>query len=104
MNQVITLFFFFASCALYAQNYVHQVLVLNEGYFNYATQEIESPVSIGSFNPINQVYTEIAIIDDARFASDLIIDGSFFYVAADNRISKYNLDTYELIGRLMFRG
>ena len=78
MNQVITLFFFFASCALYAQNYVHQVLVLNEGYFNYATQEIESPVSIGSFNPINQVYTEIAIIDDARFASDLIIDGSFF--------------------------
>ena len=104
MKQVITLFFFFANCTLFAQNYVHQVLVLNEGYYDFATQEIESPVSIGSFDPSNQVYTEIAVIDDARFASDLIIDGSFFYVAADNRILKYNLDTYELIGEVNVQG
>ena len=104
MKQLITLFFFFANCTLFAQNYVHQVLVLNEGYYDYATQEIASPVSIGSFDPSNQVYTEIAVIDDARFASDLIIDGSFFYVAADNRILKYNLDTYELIGEVNVQG
>lgn len=104
MKQVITFFFFFANCTLFAQNYVHQVLVLNEGYYDYATQEIESHVSIGSFDPSNQVYTEIAVIDNARFASDLIIDGSFFYVAADNRILKYNLDTYELIGEVNIQG
>ena len=65
---------FFQLIYIQAQEYVHQVLILNEGYFDYTTQQIIEPVTIGSYNPINQVYTEIAIIDSARFASDLIIN------------------------------
>ena len=63
-----------------AQEYVHQVLVLNEGYFDYTTQQIIEPVTIGSYNPISQLYTEVLSIDSARFASDMIIDGECFYV------------------------
>lgn len=80
-----------------AQEYVNQVLILNEGYFDYTTQQVIEPVTIGSYDPMNQVYTEIAIIDSARFASDLIINNGFFYVAADNKILKYDLNTYDLL-------
>ena len=71
---------------LYAQNYVHQVLILNEGYFDYTTNQIIEPVTIGSYDPVTETYTQVATIDSARFASDMIIDGEYFYVAADNKI------------------
>ena len=99
MNQVITLFFFFASCALYAQNYIHQVLILNEGYNSY-----DSLVTVGSYDPLTETYTTVIEIDSSRFASDLIIDSTFFYVAADNKILKYHLDTYELISQVNIDG
>ena len=40
----------------HAQEYVHQVLILNEGYFDYTTQQIIEPVTIGSYDPINQQF------------------------------------------------
>ena len=83
---------------IFSQNYIEQVLILNEGYFDYYdTQEIIEPVTIGSYDIESNVYTEITIIENARFASDLIIDGDYFYVAADNKILKYNLNSYELL-------
>ena len=82
---------------LTAQNYVHQVLVLNEGYFDYTTSQIVEPVTIGTYNPTTQVYLTIDTIDGARFASDIVIDGSYFYVAADNELHKYDINTYSLI-------
>ena len=75
-----------------AQDYVHQVLVLNEGYFDYTLNQSIEPVTIGSYNPVSQQYIIIDTIQGARFASDLIIDDSYFYVAADNMLHKYYLD------------
>jgi len=90
---------------IFSQNYIEQVLILNEGYFDYYdTQEIIEPVTIGSYNIESNIYTEIAVIDGARFASDLIIDGNNFYVAADNKILKFDLDSYELIEELEIQG
>tara|TARA_B100001093_G_scaffold415171_1_gene405498 strand:+ start:4692 stop:5876 length:1185 start_codon:yes stop_codon:yes gene_type:complete len=83
----------------FAQNQVHQVLILNEGLYGY-----DSPVTVGSFDPLTQNYTTVAEIDSSRFASDLIIDSTFFYVAADNKILKYDLDTYELITEVALDG
>ena len=74
----------------FAQNYVHQVLVLNEGYFDYTTNQSVVPPTIGSYDPVTQTYTTIDTIQSARFGSDLIIDGDYFYVAADNHLYKYN--------------
>ncbi|MDC0204426.1 hypothetical protein OAJ65_01365 [Flavobacteriales bacterium] len=86
------------------EEYVHQVLVLNEGYFDYTNQQIIEPVTIGSYNPISKIYTEVAVIDSARFASDMIIDNGYFYVAADNKILKYDLNNYVLLEEVTVQG
>ena len=78
-------------------NYVHQVLLLNEGCYDYDIEEILEPVTIGSYDPETNLYNTIIEIPNVRFASDLIIDGNYFYVAADNKILKYDLDTYALL-------
>ena len=82
-----------------AQNQVHQVLILNEGLYGY-----DSLVTVGSYDPLTETYTKVIEIDSSRFASDLIIDSTFFYVAADNKILKYHLDTYELISQVNIDG
>jgi len=84
----------------YSQNeYINQVLILNEGYLDFSTDEIIEPVTVGVYSIADSepIYTEIIEITDAKFASDLIINEGYFYVAADNRILKYHLDNYELI-------
>ena len=88
---------FFSSS--FAQNYVHQVLILNEGLYAY-----DSPVSVGAYDPTDKVYATVVEIDSSRFASDLIIDSTYFYVAADNKILKYHLDTYELLSQVNIDG
>lgn len=91
----------FVLCLIYqgvmAQNVVNQVLLLNEGRFDYATGEIETPVTIGSYDPLTSIYSVVDIIEGARFASDMLIDGDYFYVAADTQLLKYDLNTYELL-------
>ena len=88
---------FFSSS--FAQNHVHQVLILNEGLYGY-----DSLVTVGSYDPLTETYTKVVEIDSSRFASDLIIDSTFFYVAADNKILKYHLDTYELLAEVNVEG
>jgi hypothetical protein len=79
----------------FAQNYVNQVLVLNEGYFDYASSTIVTPVTIGVYNPQNQNYAVVDTLENMRFASDLVIDGNFYYVAADSKIFKMDLNTHQ---------
>ena len=78
----------------FSQSYVHQVLVLNEGYFNYSTSTIETPVTVGSYDPATHVYQTVNTITGARFASDMIIHNGSYYVAADSKIIKFDLDTH----------
>ena len=80
----------------FSQNYTNQIIILNEGYFNYSTQEIIEPVSIGTYNLEKQIYQEEILINNARFASDMIINDDFLYVAADNRLIKYNINSFEI--------
>ena len=78
------------STFVFSQDYVDQVFILNEGYFDYTSNQLIEPVTIGVFNPSSQVYNVIDTIQGARFASDLILDQDFLYVAADNMIYKYD--------------
>ena len=55
------------------------LLILNEGYFDFTNQEIVEPVSIGVYNTNSQVYQEVIVIDGVRFASDMIVDGDMLY-------------------------
>ena len=100
LYNILFLFTVINQSYLYSQNdYVNQVLILNEGYLDFYTDEIIEPVTVGvySISSFNPSYSQVIEITGAKFASDLIIDGEYFYVAADDRILKYNLDTYELI-------
>jgi len=77
-----------------AQAYIHQVLVLNEGYYNFQTSQIETPVTVGSYDPVSKVYATVNTIEGARFASDIKVAGDFYYIAADNQLLKFDRNTH----------
>lgn len=87
-----------------AQSYVHQTYILNEGYFNYQANTIVEPVTLGSYNPATQTYTVIDSLEGMRFASDMLIDGDFLYIAADSKIFKYNKFTNQRVGTVTCQG
>ena len=97
MKKGLMLLLVFCYQYLSAQEIVNQVLVLNEGRYNYSTNQIEIPVTIGSYNPETQLYSVIDTIEGARFASDMLIDSNYFYVVADTLLLKYDLNTYQLL-------
>ena len=97
MKKALITFSLFASSWSFAQNQLHQVLVVNEGYFDYQTNAILEPVTIGSYNPISQQYQVVDTLENMRFASDLVIDGNFYYVAADSKIFKMDLNSHQEI-------
>ncbi|MEN9914980.1 MAG: hypothetical protein RL528_1744 [Bacteroidota bacterium] len=97
MKQLFTSVLLLISAFAFSQNYLHKVLVLNEGYFDYQTNQIIDPVSIGSYDPSTQIYSVVSTLNGMRFGSDLIIDGNFYYVAADSKIYKMDLNTHQEI-------
>ncbi len=92
------------SASLYAQQYVHQVLIANEGFFDFQTNAIIEPATVGSYNPQTQTYVVVDTLDGQRFSSDLVIDGNFYFVAADTKIFKYNLNTHQEVGSINLPG
>lgn len=92
------------SASLYAQQYVHQVLIANEGFFDFQTNAIIEPATIGSYNPQTQAYLVVDTLEGQRFSSDLVIDGDFYFVAADTKIFKYNLNTHQEVGSIDLPG
>ncbi|MAW21736.1 MAG: hypothetical protein CMD16_05015 [Flavobacteriales bacterium] len=83
---------------------MHQVLILNEGYFDFTTNQIIVPPTIGSYDPLTQVYTSIDTLSGSRFASDMIIDGDYIYIAADNMLYKYDKYTMAAINNQQVDG
>ena len=97
MKKVIFSLVLGMSAMAQAQSYVHQVYVLNEGNFDYVTNTQIVPVTLGAYNPQTQVYSVLDTLENMRFASDLVISGDYFYVAADAKILKYSKLTNQLI-------
>lgn len=83
--------------AAVAQQYVHQVLVLNEGYYDVSTHTQVVPVSLGSYRPSDGTYQTVATIENARFGNHVAVDGDVAYVAADHRLLKYDASTFALL-------
>ena len=97
MKQIFTSVLLLISAFAFSQNYLHKVLVLNEGYFDYQTNQIIDPVTVGSYDPSTQIYSVVSTLNGMRFGSDLIIDGNFYYIAADSKIYKMDLNTHQEI-------
>lgn len=104
MKKALITLSLFASTWSFAQNQLHQVLVVNEGYFDYQTGSIIEPVTIGRYVPTTQQYQVVDTLENMRFASDLVIDGNFYYVAADSKIFKMDLNTHQEIASVACPG
>jgi len=88
----------------FAQNYVNQVIILNEGYYDYAASAIVTPVTIGVYDPQDQNYVVVDTLENMRFASDVIVSGDFYYVAADTKIFKMDINTHQELASVTCSG
>jgi hypothetical protein len=87
-----------------AQQALHGVWVLNEGYGDALTGEVFEPVQVGRFDPVEQVYEVVATVDGASFASDLVVAESGIYVAAQGQILRYDRDSGDLLATAAMEG
>ncbi len=103
MYKKFCLFFCFCINILHAQE-LKQILVLNEGRYDYIAGKIDKPVTVGLIDLVSNQYSQLFEIPEARFASDIQIDGGVLWVAADKYVNKYNLSTGELLASLTLVG
>jgi hypothetical protein len=74
------------------QSYVHQVIFLNEGWYDFVNDTLAVPPSVGSYDPETKTYQVFDVIPEADFASDVLVD-EVIYVAADNFLITYDKHT-----------
>lgn len=103
MKKIITLIAIGLSLNTLAQH-LQQVLILNEGYFDYTNNVSVEPVKIGSYDVNNNTYNTVNTLSGARFASDMIIGDGYYYVAADSVIYKFDLNTHQEEARVTCTG
>ena len=89
---------------LASAQHLHQVLILNEGYFDYTNNVSVEPVKIGSYDVNNNTYTTVNTLSGARFASDMVIKDGYYYVAADSIIYKFDLNNHQELARTTCTG
>ncbi len=90
--------------SVHSQNYVHKVIILNEGKYDYVNQVQIVPVTLGVYDPTARVYTSVDTIRNARFGSHVMVDGLNIYVAADNKIIRYDADSYQRLSTATLPG
>jgi len=81
-----------------------RILVLNEGRFDFNTNQIAVPVSVGAFDVNTKQYSKLLEIDGARFASEIKIDGDSYWVAADQYLIQYDLKTNQKLKSVSIQG
>ena len=110
MNRIFSIFlvvisWFWASMLTTAQeDYINAVWVLNEGIQDWDTGEMVEFASIGVYDPFLQTFSQVMEFDGARFTTDVIIAEGSVFVGADNKILKFNLDTYEIEAEVYIEG
>lgn len=104
MKKMFFVFGFGLTTFAQAQSYVNQAIILNEGYFDYTNNVILEPVTIGSYNPATQVYSIVDTLENMRFGSDLVIVGDYYFVAADTKIFKMDLNTHQVVASVSCPG
>ncbi len=76
----------------FGQFYTNQVIIGNGGIYGDPSDH----VTIAAYNPDDQTTTTFGDIQRESI-QDLIIDGHYAYVAAEDSIVKYDIDTYERV-------
>jgi len=81
----------------FADDVLHQVIIVNEGYNDFNTGQQLVPVTVATYYPSTKVYSVFDTIENQRFASDVIIEGDYIYVAADKMLVKYDKNTLQRV-------
>jgi hypothetical protein len=87
------------STITFATDYVHRVIIANEGYNEFSTGNQLVPVTLATYDPVTKAYAVFDTVVGARFATELIIEGDFVYVAADSFLLKYDRYTLERVAQ-----
>ena len=87
-----------------AQNYVKNVIVLNEGHYDYNNMVQTVPVTIGAYDPSTHVYAAFDTIQNAQFATCVIVDSNYIYAAADSFLVKYDRFTHQRLDIKIIQG
>ena len=91
---VALLLFVLFAANLKAQDYLHQVIVLNEGWSDWQTGEVVEPATLAVYDPGLETYTVVDTIEDAGFVSDALVFDEKIFVAADGSLLKYDANSY----------
>src|SRR4029453_14411534 len=86
-----------AAIALHAQTTVHQVVILNEGHYDFVNQVQDVPVSLGTYDPSTGLYNEMVTIPNPRFGNGVVGENEVIYVSADSFLLKYDANTFALL-------
>lgn len=76
-----------------AQTYLHQAIIANGGIFEFSAP-FQDRATIGYYNPQLNTYTVFDTIQ-VESVQDIVIDGNYAYLAAQDTIIKYNINTYQ---------
>jgi len=94
-----------ALCATAQNPVVHQVFVLSEGYYDFFGSGGQLvPVTLGSYAPASGAYATVATITGPRFGSDVLVDEGAVFVAADDRVLRFDADSYAQTGEAVVAG
>jgi len=85
-------------------DYVNSVWVLNEGVQDWNTGEMVELASVGVYDPVSQMLTEVMEFEGSRFTTDIVVAEGSAFIGADNRIVKMNLNTFEIEAEVMLQG
>jgi hypothetical protein len=89
----------FIQLPLFAQDAINQVVIVNGGQFGNPNEQ----ANVASFNPVTQAYMVFDTIP-VNSVQHIVIAGDYAYVAAQNFLVKYDLDTYERVAIVDFPG
>ncbi len=87
-----------------ASDYVKNVIVLNEGHYDYTNMVQTVPVTIGAYDPSTHVYAAFDTIQQAQFATCVIVDTNFIFAAADSFLVKYDRFTHQRLDVKIIQG
>jgi hypothetical protein len=88
-----------AAFSLAAQDGLNQVIIVNGGQFGNPNEQ----ANIASFDPTTGNYRVFDTIP-VNSIQDVLVEGDFAYVAAQDLVVKYDLDTYEVVAETPFPG
>ena len=85
-------------------DYLNSVWVLNEGVQDWNTGEMVELASVGVYDPVLQIFTEVMEFEGSRFTTDIVVAEGSAFVGADNKIVKMNLNTFEIEAEVFVQG